>query len=148
MPEYLTNEQLEAEWLQIRNRRSISKGVFTEMKLIEDELSHIYNVMYADLNAFVLGKSLPPEVKMVSIDFEFEYPASPWQMFKEKHKDSWWMRAFVRRYPVQSNTVKKNKRATVSWDKKAIFPDQELVKWKEKLGDPVVILSEPFVKWE
>jgi hypothetical protein len=52
------------------------------------------------LHADILADRLPPETVTERARVDFAHPSSPFQHWKAKHQESWWLRPFVRRWPV------------------------------------------------
>lgn len=58
-------------------------------------------------------------------------PSSPWQFFKQRHGDHWWLRWLVQRRPVRQESHRAN--YSVTWTKRALYPDAR-IEMPEKLG--------------
>lgn len=103
--------------------------------------------MVAELRTGVLAEKLPPEKVEHTETVTFEHPDGWWQMFRQQHRDRWWMRWSTRRWPVRFQKHKKTVRLSVTLTRFHSFPEAT-VRLPE-LGDPVrVTVTEPMVmRW-
>lgn len=103
-----------------------------------------YGVQEAILSieARVLGRDLPSKEVTVNEIVFFEHPASPFQHWKMRHKDSWWLGWFVRQWPVIIAQHAKGFTLTATWDMNLVFPEQEKAKY-QGLGKEYLVVEEP-----
>jgi hypothetical protein len=83
------------------------------------------------LQGFVLTETLAPEYESKSVEF----PDSPFQHWKHKHADSWWLRRFVRRWPVRNRQVS----LIVECERWRVFPHSKIRLPNRDFGKPVLI---------
>lgn len=69
-----------------------------------------------------------------------DFPTSPWQFFKQRHADSWWLRWLVVRRPV--NTERHTITAKVEVEAHRTYPESTIA--IPALGRPVVVEQ---VRW-
>lgn len=85
-----------------------------------------------DLNSYVLAEHLAPEVYTATERIEF--PATPWQHFKERHEGTRWLGWLVRRRPVQYD--EHPVMVKVHLDRKRVYPEATVE--VPELGRPVI----------
>ena len=73
----------------------------------------------------------------------YYFPSSPWQFFKQRHQDSWWLDWFVRRWPVQTDTKIANLAVTVG--RYVGYPDLQVR--EDALGKSVIYEPVRLEKW-
>lgn len=98
--------------------------------------------LFLKLKAYVLTHQLAEH--SVSRRRTVSWPASPWQHFKRRHAESWWLRWLVARRPVrlQHETVDFQE----AWTELAAYPWQTHLPPFPELGRPNrVVLSD--VRW-
>jgi hypothetical protein len=61
-------------------------------------------------------------------------PSSPWQHFKYKHRERWWMRLLIKRSPIDYT----NKEGVVTLSKAHRFPESTL-RYPDHLGKVVIV---------
>lgn len=127
------------DWHKAGTTRSLSGVIFRDRPSIVDD---VRDEMRLVLEAFVLGEKLPAKEITKEETVTMDFPASPWQFFKEKHSSAWWLRWFVSRWPAQFIEFKETVSITAVWDQMEIYPENTL---NAQLGKPVVIVSEPRV---
>lgn len=64
-----------------------------------------------------------------------EWPATPWQHWKQRHAEAWWLRWFVARRPVRMQEQVVDFRE--AWQELAAYPWQERLPLVRSLGRPV-----------
>ena len=117
----------------------------TRLEVVEDFLT---NGFICRLTADVLAEKLPPERIERSSKFFWEFPASPFQHWKQKHEKAWWLRWFTTRRPVRR--VKHTKVATleVNLERYRTFPQCNYV-FPETLGPYVnVAVTRDNLEWK
>lgn len=99
--------------------------------LIDQRLVNVPDVMRdavtAQLRATMMGKKVPSHEVTESRTFTVNVPASPWQYFKDNHKDSWWLGWLVNRRPVCTTGTYHKATLTATWEQFIGFPWQEVV---------------------
>lgn len=68
------------------------------------------------------------------VTFRAEWPETTWQTFKFTHRDSWWMRWFVKRYPIRMKDIREDK--VVLINRYLAYP--EAVIKSTQLGKPFI----------
>jgi hypothetical protein len=100
------------------------------------------------LTADVLAEKLPPERVERSSEFTWEFPASPFQHWKQKHQGAWWLRWFVARRPVRRTRHKKVATLTVDLERYRTFPQCNYV-FPKDLGPYVkVAVTRDRLEWK
>lgn len=133
--------QVQLNWLVFRSRVPLSPGVFLSDPQIAD---YVYGEGIAVLEAHVLGRKRPSKVVEESNVTFFKMPASPFQHYKHKHKDAWWMRWFVKKRPVIYTEYGRESKLSVSWDMSDVYPEQTKISYLDN-SHPVVVIEEPVV---
>jgi hypothetical protein len=64
------------------------------------EVEYTTKNLLLQIHAYILADRLPPESVTERARVSFAHPLSPFQHWKHKHQYSWWLRWFVRRWPV------------------------------------------------
>lgn len=79
--------------------------------------------MRVKLTTHVLAdKLLPVEVDRKVPAF-FTFPRSPFQHWKQKHADAWWLRRFVKRWPVRTTQHTQQVRLIVNLQRFRTYPE-------------------------
>jgi hypothetical protein len=130
------------QWQTVVNYMEFAPGVFVQDPEIKrDYMRKSFETLLLGVEAVVLGQKRPDKVVNISEPIFFEYPASPFQHWKFKHKYSWWMKWFVRWRPVIITQKVKTCEVTVSWAMTDVYPNQTVV--SPQLGQPYVIIDAP-----
>jgi len=81
--------------------------------------------------------------KIAQEDHEVTYnpPATWWQFFKATYREQWWMRRFVKRYPVKRATVRK----IVHFEAKRNYPNADIP--PTPLNRPIVVETVSETAW-
>lgn len=103
--------------------------------------------MVIELEAKVLSHQTVSDTKRVNhevaFDHQHHFPASPWQFFKQRHADSWWLRWLVTRRPVQTtrHTVRTHKIITteVRFERYDTYPQATVRLPEAEFGRPYVL---------
>lgn len=108
--------------------RAISRYVLenAQFEVIEDEA---YGMLLR-LVSEVLTERIVSETQTVHLDV----PASWWDAFKQTYSDSWWLRRFVRRYPVKLTRLSND----VRFERYARYPNADIPKQVTPLGRPII----------
>ena len=111
----------------ISTYRVISRYVIANanFRVVEDEAAG----MVVQLVSEVLTEKITGESKTVRLDI----PASWWESFKQTFSDSWWLRRFVKRYPVKMTTLEN----TVTFERYARYPNADVPEQVTPLGRPI-----------
>lgn len=98
-------------------------GMFTRSSMKLEQREDIFRdrLIYR-LTADVLAEKLPPERIERTSEFFWEFPASPFQHWKQKHDRSWWLRWFVARRPVRRVRHAKVATLEVNLERYRTFP--------------------------
>lgn len=120
------------EWKKAAYQQTITSELTEDIYLLDQ----VRDLCVFKLQTHVLGEDLPSHV--VNKTKYIEFPAGPWQHFKQNHALSWWMRRFVNKWPVKHN--KHTMDVTVTWDQMIIYPWQEYASYDRRLKDPVRII--------
>jgi len=115
----------------------ISRYVFqnANYNVIEDELTGLMVRLVSE----VLTEHIVSETQTAELDV----PASWWQHFKQDHRDRWFMRRFVRRWPVAYTTWQ----TEVRFSRYATYPNADVKMPPSPLGRPVYVESIGFGDW-
>lgn len=82
--------------------------------------------MQMSLATMVLTDKLPPvEVDRKTTAF-FAFPSSPFQHWKQKHADAWWLRRFVKRWPVWTTQHAQEVRLIVHLQRYRSYPEADV----------------------
>lgn len=105
---------------------------------------HTAHELWAGLSAYVLSDHLIGDTKQVKLpaSLAVQFPATPWQHFKQSYCLRWWMRPWVRYLnPVRTETHKARGVAcgSVTFDRYATYPESTIQ--IADLGRPVIFES-------
>ena len=90
-----------------------------------------FNERVWDMSAMVLREHLATDIYR---DRTYSYwPSSTWQMFKRTHEKAWWMRWFVKRYPVDE--VNDVQEVGIEVKRYASYPEADIP--IHRLGRPI-----------
>lgn len=110
-----------------------STRLFPEKVVVETEwvVEQEMKMLRARMSSVVLAEKLAKDSYTRSRVFPF--PASPWQFFKERHRTSWWLSRFARRWPVVYE--KHEMKVTVGVDRYLAYPQATII--ASEFGRPV-----------
>lgn len=110
-----------------------------EMSVIPDPHKEV-EAMLVSLESHVMAHKIfvHTEKHLVASD-TWEFPASPWQFFKQRHRDRWWMRWLVVRRPVRLDSHHRDYERTVVIGRHVTFPDCSLDFYDAQMGKPVIV---------
>lgn len=74
------------------------------------------------LESYVLAEKLVGDTKTVTGAIDF--PSSPWQFYKQRHAESWWLRWLVNRRPVRTTAHRYER--YVTFERYAHYPRSTL----------------------
>jgi hypothetical protein len=136
------------EWQHVVNEIRLEPGIFVQPpEVVRSYTADALNCVTVRLEASVLGKNRPDKKVTASKTVFFEFPASPFQHWKLKHKDSWWLKWFVRNNPV---IIAQNARECfleASWSMADVYPSQTIA--EPRLNEPYVMINDPISRvWE
>jgi hypothetical protein len=92
-----------------------------------------YNMVRMTVEQLVLA--IKERTNRVELYGEVHVPTTAWQMFKYRHKSSWWLKRVVKRWPVK--TEEWFTKQTVDVDTYATFPNADYDLLQARLGEPV-----------
>lgn len=119
----------------VLERRRLSKTFYVS-HMMRAEPYLLYDDLAAEMirvESEVLAERVVSDTQTVAGTVEF--PESPWQFFKARHADSWWLRWLVRRRPVRY--AKHLHEATVYLTRYATYPSATLLP-QDTFGEPVL----------
>lgn len=138
-------------WQKIAYAQSVSQellnsfpsGIVDLKAECSNDFDFMRDVMTVRLSAYVLKHDLG--LHSVNRAKTVHFPASPFQHWKQKHAESWWLRRFVTRWPVREQHVKVDFQE--AWQEMAVYPWQELMPARDpRMGNAVRIVT-PTVTW-
>lgn len=89
----------------------------------------------------VYGEKLRPEQASTSVSV----PATWWQHYRFEHRDAWWLRWHVKRWPIRLSRIE----MTATWDNYVMYPWGQLAsRVPDYLGDPVRQTRLPVIQVE
>lgn len=136
-------ERITMEWQYIRAALPIAPGIFIQdPKIVDSYIGQGLRSCAFELEALVLGQTRPDKVVETTETVSFEYPASPFQHWKFKHKTSWWLKWFIRHRPIIIATQLKQCKLRTSWDMADVYPLQTVIT-EPRLGEPYVVINSP-----
>lgn len=149
-PQGATHRQYAFDWQKFGAVQAVTREFLDEIGIppgvarvsvttVEDPFR---DLVFARLKAYVLTHQLAEHG--VTRSRTVEWPATPWQHFKKRHAESWWLRWLVARRPVrmQHEVVDFQE----AWTELAAYPWQTHLPPFPKLGRPNrVVLSD--VRW-
>ena len=124
------------ERLRVAAHSRVGEAVLASMRL-DSGLDPFSRGLAYTLTAEVLAQKLADETVMDRQRMTVMYPDSPWQMFKNNHDVSWWLRWLVRRRPVRWHTQERAVTLHARWTGYAKFPQASIVVADDRLGRPV-----------
>jgi hypothetical protein len=144
------HERVVLEWMKFVSTAQLSPGIlFRSRPQLHGPIAEdITKTLFFEIEAQVLGKRLPDKTVESDEILFFEYPASPFQHWKLKHKDSWWLRWFIRRYPIIIAEKAKGCRLEVRWSMAEIYPEQGI---NTDIGRKYIVIDRPVsrsIYWE
>lgn len=79
--------------------------------------------MRVKLTTHVLADKLPPVCVSRTVPVSFMFPRSPFQHWKQKHADAWWLHWFVRRWPIGMEQHNQQVSLTVDLQRFRTYPE-------------------------
>lgn len=159
MPDWFTPESPEPqgpapqkyvlEWKKLGFYQPLSREVaippgVTGVELsIDDALGFCSELILLKLKAFVLTHPLAEHE--VTRTKAVEWPATPWQHWKQRHSESWWLRWFVQRWPVRMQQQVVDFRE--AWQEMAAYPWQDRLPRLSGLGKPTRMVEVLAAEW-
>lgn len=110
-----------------------------------DDPSDLLAARRLEFEAKVLSHRIAEATQSTTVAMGLDFPASPWQFFKQRHVDSWWLGWLVRRRPVRTQRFSKSKRVTLTIDRFHEFPEANIVVPPERFGKPYLYDA---VRWD
>lgn len=84
------------------------------------------NVMRMKLTTHVLADKLPPVEIDRKVSAFFTFPRSPFQHWKQKHANAWWLRRFVKHWPVRTTQHTQQVRLIVHLERFRTYPEASI----------------------
>jgi hypothetical protein len=131
-------EQTTFNWQKFASRYQIPPGVELDFALEHGRLGD----MFVELRAYVLGNKLQSSVFKHTEIAEYDFPRSPWQFFKLRHLNAWWLRWFVQKWPVLTNVHTQDLDIELNFDVTEIHPERNYAIPRD-FGRPVTVLAQP-----
>jgi hypothetical protein len=129
---------LQLEQLVARSVQRLPRDVAYRVEA--DMFRDVFDQMVFEVSAYVWAEKLLEQTMVVPFSGAswFDFPSSPWQHFKDRHRAKWWMRWYVHRWPVFVETHRKEytHRKTVVLEQFAKFPACD-IRMPEKYGPAV-----------
>jgi hypothetical protein len=139
-------DRILAEWILVKESVQIAPGIFLQDLNIRDSYMHqTLRTLALEIEACVVGQRRPDKVVESKEVVFFEYPASPFQHWKFKHKSSWWLKWFTKKYPVIIAEKAKKCTLSVSWAMTDVYPEQTRV--HPTLGEQYTLIDPPRSIW-
>lgn len=91
--------------------------------------------MALKLGTTILAEKLPPDRVIRPVSVVFNFPATPWQLFKYQHRDSSWLGWLAKRWPVRMMSATKTATLSVELQKYHAYPKAKDL--PPKYGSPV-----------
>lgn len=133
MPDPIAHHTVTFDWQKVVSQvLTDAPGIVDVEYEVRPEL--VFDRMVHQLKARVLSHKLPAHEVTELQRVEFEFPASPWQHWKQRHGGSWWLRWLVRWRPVRTETVVKTVGFTAVWEQMAVYPWQMFAPTAKVLG--------------
>lgn len=79
--------------------------------------------MRVKLTTHILADKLPPVEVDRTVPAFFTFPRSPFQHWKQKHADAWWLRRFVKHWPVRTTQHTQKVRLIVHLERFRSYPE-------------------------
>jgi hypothetical protein len=96
-------------------------------------------IMLLTLTAEVLRDHVVSETKRA----ELNIPSSWWQAFKQTYQNDWWLRRFVKRYPVVFTTMI----CSVHFDRYYNYPEAAIALPEDKFGKFIIYETTSVSDW-
>jgi hypothetical protein len=141
-------DTIQLDRLEVGFRQRLGAHTLESMRLEHHE-DRLTLDLIRSVTAEVLAEKLPPERVERSQTFGIDFPASPFQHWKQKHATRWWLRRFVRRWPVRTERLTREARLTVNLERYRTYPEANYVLPPDKFGAPyrVAVLREDWRVW-
>jgi hypothetical protein len=129
-------ESLLVEWQKITDVGAIPAGVVDiELTAGSSFMSFLTNDILVKLKAYVLSTKLPPHVVHRTVEVPISQPASTWQMFKQQHAGTWWLRWLATRRPPRLTVVDTAKvTLEAEWKQMITYPWQQFAVTRREFG--------------
>jgi hypothetical protein len=136
-------------WLKVSAHRAIDRDVLDAMPpgvvdlsiSTDDSLRLALNSTVLSVKAKVLKYDLPGHEVKDQHTVSFDVPDSPWQHWKRKHGQAWWLRWFVQRWPVRTEQLSRTVHFTAIWEDMATYPWQTVAPTARELGQAVRLVD-------
>lgn len=118
-------------------RRNAILSTFPDDRL--DQMQHDVERLMLRLESHVLAHQIAThrERHLVATD-TWVFPTSPWQFFKRRHEESWWLGWLVRRRPVRTEATTRRYERFVTIARNVTFPECQR-QFPDDFGRPVMV---------
>lgn len=143
----MTNSRIELprerilEWIKFKYAQEFSNEMIAHVSP-----SHIADTVMIQLKTEILGERRDDRHYRVPFVHTYKVPETTFQVFKYNNSGRWWMRWFVRRYPVKTETRYSRGHAEVDLTEHILYPYQAIA--NRKLGPYVrVAETQTSIEW-
>jgi hypothetical protein len=91
-----------------------------------DEITNVIEGMIFRIKCHVLTDTLKERSISSTKTVKYTKHLTWWDMFKDHHKDSWWFRRFVRKYPPKFELISEDVTVTVNVKPMIFFPNAKI----------------------
>lgn len=129
----------------VMERRRVANSTYVSRNAIvsmHDPISHLADEadrLMLGIESHVLADRIATSTERHLVaQHSCSFPTSPWQFFKQRHADSWWLGWLVRRRPVRLDARTKTYHRTVTIGRDVTFPECTR-QYPDDFGRPVVV---------
>lgn len=127
------------------NRHKESFRLANLTLMAHDDPVDLVRAKRIEFEAHVLSHRIAEATQSTTVTMGLDFPTSPWQFFKQRHADSWWLGWLVRHRPVRTHRTTKSKKVTLTVDRFHEFPEARVVVPREYFGKPYLYDA---VRWD
>lgn len=124
-------EKVVLEQMRVAASTSVARPVL-EQATLNSWVDPLVDSLVARLESYVLADKTVGD--SLSVALVLTFPTSPWQFFKQRHAESWWLGWLVRRRPVR--TERHADTRVVTFERYNTYPEATIR--VRELGRPVV----------
>jgi hypothetical protein len=129
------------EWIRFRYSQEFSNELLVRMSP-----SYFADTTIIELKTGILGERRDDRHYRVPFTHTYTVPETTFQVFKYNNSGRWWMRWFVRRYPIKTGTQYSRGHAEVDLTEHILYPYQAIA--NRKLGPYVrVAETQTSIEW-
>lgn len=125
----------------LEQRKVAARLAVTREATLHTSFDMLVDQLVVRLESYVQTEKLVGDTKAVYLHLDF--PASPWQHYKQKHANAWWLRWLVVRRPVVLKTHSQQR--DVVFERYALYPESALQ--TRELGRPIIVESYREAAW-